>query len=186
MFFLIGILSGCAQDKPEKYSAYKVHPITYQLQILDSLNMAVLPEENLKVKKTVTYNGQEEVVELTDVNWNKELSFLSDFKPEKIFKANALDSTSQNLTTGVERREYVVTDTSYFNIRKFAVELKDDKIKHISAEIKDENILYHTKKVIELDFDPESRMLKQYFYFEQKNMALRGLNEYSIKASIIE
>ncbi|MCX2744586.1 hypothetical protein OO013_11955 [Mangrovivirga sp. M17] len=183
-FALIFSVVGCSEEKSDTYSAYKVHPITHQLQLLDSLNREILPEKDLIVTKTVTYNSKEETVELEEVDWKKELGFLSEFKPEKIFRAKAVDSTVEKLNNGYEKRTYIVTDTSYFNLRKFVVELKEDRITHIGAVINDENILFHTEKVIELDFDPESKRLRSYFYFEEKDMSLRGINEYSIKASI--
>lgn len=185
-FSLVLLIAGCSRQESDTYSGYKVHPITYQLQLLDSLNHELLPEKDLKVTKTVTYNGEEEIVELEDVDWKKELGFLAEFKPEKIFRANAVDSTIEILKDGYEKRVYVVTDTSYFNLRKFEVELKNDRITHIGAVISDENILYHTEKVIELDFNPVNKRLTNYFYFEEKDMSLRGINEYSINASIKE
>ncbi|NME72053.1 hypothetical protein [Flammeovirga aprica] len=181
IYFTLNSLFSCAQlDKVQDSEE------VYNFDLTSVVDSAVkdLSRRAPSVEKKITYDGKENSLASSEINWEEELEVFEDADINKPILRNSYEKTTQNKSNGGTLTRFEASGPREL-VRWVEVE-KDSNgdILKIAFKMLTDNSLYATEKEGELVFS-EGQKLKSYAVEGTQSIVFLGDKHYAVKGNLV-
>lgn len=156
----------------------------FDLSIVVDSAVKDLIRRSPKVEKSVSYDGEQNSLATSEINWKDELEIFEDADINKPILKNSYEKTIKNSLSGITIVRFEANGPREL-VRWLEIEKNEDgEIQKIAFKMFTDNSLYASEKEGELEFS-EGRKLEKYSIKGVQSIVFLEDKHYSIKGNLV-
>ncbi|SFG69688.1 hypothetical protein [Pontibacter chinhatensis] len=185
--FLIGLLLALAScERPSPPAAIEAGKATFNLtSYLQGQRQKLEADKPMVLKSVATQGREPEVVETMDVDWEDELAVFEEADLSRPSMQEYYTRQEQQLEDGSVAVAYTKREDAEPQVHFLRLVLgPDGKLRQLNASLQDQNIIFFSRRTIELHADPQTGDLSGYSVLGVQKMIFGDSLRYEVKANL--